>query len=150
MKLDKLNLFAAWVLLPHILAMGWVAFAGRMLLELAGADTHEQGIPGRLAGLLLVIGAVAVVQIMRGSLWPVGNPQGKGFRLGHGLLLAANVLAALLLCFEITRPLFTDHNTKVLASGFTDAFGYWVMSMWAISFSFIYQSALPQSLKTNS
>lgn len=150
MKLDKLNLFAAWVLLPHVLAMGWVAFAGRMMLELVGVDTHEQGVPGRLVGLLLVIGAVAVVRIMRGSLWPVGNPQGKGFRLGHGLLLAANVLAALLLCFEITRPLFTDHNMRVLASGFTDAFGYWVMSMWAIGFSFIYQSSLPQSVKTNS
>ena len=149
MKFDKLNLFAAWVLLPHILAMGWVAFAGRMLLELAGVSTHEEAIPGRLVGLLLVIGVVAVLQIMRGSLGPNGNPAGKGFQTGHRLLLAANVLAALLLCFEVTRPFFTDHNTIVLTGGFTDAFGYWVMAMWAISFSLIYQSALPQSVKAN-
>lgn len=150
MNFYKWNLFAAWTLLPQILAMGWVAFAGRMLLELAGVDTHEQGIPGRLVGFLLVIGAVAVIQIMRGSLWPLGKPQGNGFRLGHRLLLVANVLAALLWCFEVTLPFFTDHNLIVLLSGFTDAFGYWVMAMWAIGFSFIYQSVLPQSIKTNS
>jgi hypothetical protein len=30
-------------------------------------------------------------------------------------------------------------------NGFTDAFGYWVMALWVIGFSFLYQSSLPQS-----
>ncbi len=150
MKFYKWNLFATWVMLPQVLAMGWVAFAGRMLLELVGVDTQEQGIPGRLVGMLLMIGVVAVIQIMRGSLWPLAQAEGKGFALGARLMLVANVLAVLLWCFELTLPFFTDHNLIVLFSGFTDAFGYWVMAMWAISFSFIYQSALPQSVKTNS
>ncbi len=150
MNFYKLNLFAAWVLIPQILAMGWVAFAGRMLLELVGVSTAEEGIPGRLVGLLLMIGAVAVVQILRGSLWPQAKPDGNGFRFGYRLMVAANMLALSLFCFEVTRPFFTDFNLIHILSRFTDAFGYWVMAMWAISFSFIYQSALPQSVKTNS
>ncbi len=150
MKFDKWNLFAAWVLLPQILAMGWVAFAGRMLLELAGVDTYEEGIPGRLVGLLLVIGAVAVVQIMRGELLPVGKPGGNGYQWGYRLLLVANVLATLLFCFEVTRPYFTDYNLIHILSRFTEAFGYWVMAMWAIGFSLIYQSAQPLPAKKNS
>jgi len=150
MRFDKLNLFAAWVLIPQVLVMGWVAFAGRMLLELVGVDTFEEGIPGRLVGMLLMIGLVAVIQIMRGSLWPLGKPEGNGFQWGHRVVLTANVLALLLLSFEFTRPFFTDYNLIHIFSRFTDAFGYWVMAMWAIGFSFIYQSALPQSTKTQS
>ncbi len=150
MRFYKWNLFATWVLLPHVLAMGWIAFAGRMLLELAGVDTLEEGIPGRLVGMLLMIGLVASVQIMRGTLWPQANPAGKGFLLGYRLMQVANVLAVLLLAYELAEPFLTDRGLVVVLSKFTDAFGYWVMAMWAISFSFIYQSALPQSVKTNS
>lgn len=150
MRFYKWNLFATWVLLPQVLVMGWVAFAGRMLLELVGVDTVEHGIPGRLVGMLLMIGLVAVIQILRGTLWPLGLAQGKGFVTGYRLMMMANVLAALLYSFELTFPFFTDHNLIILFSGFTDAFGYWVMAMWAISFSLIYQSSLPQSVKTNS
>lgn len=150
MNFFKFNLFASWVLIPQILAMGWVAFAGRMLLELAGVSTHEEGIPGRLVGMLLMIGLIALIQHFRGSLWPLGQREGSGYRLGYRLLIAANILAGILLCFEMTKSFLTDHNQIVFFSGFTDAFGYWVMAMWAISFSFIFQSALPQSAKTQS
>ncbi|MFA6016161.1 MAG: hypothetical protein WC742_13955 [Gallionellaceae bacterium] len=146
----KLNIFAAWVLIPHVLAMGWVAFIGRMLLELAGVSTLEEGIPGRLVGLLFVIGAVTVINHVRGSLWPVGNPEGSGFVFGQRIILAANLLAFLLLSFELTKPLFTDLLLISVLAKFTDAFGYWVMAMWAIGLSFIYQSTLLKSVKTPS
>lgn len=150
MRYPNINIFAAWFFIVQTIAMGWVAAVGRILLELLGVNTFEGDIPGRLVGAILLFGAIYLVLHLRGSLWPQGKPEGSGFKLGHRLLLVANALAASLLCFEITRPFFADHNLIVLTSGFTDAFGYWVMAMWAIGFSFVYQSALPQSVKNNS
>lgn len=143
MKFSKLNLFAAWFFIPETLAMGWVAFAGRMLLELLGVNTEEEGIPGRLVGALLLLGVVSVVQVMRGSLAPVGNAAGQGYRFGHRLVLAANILAALLFIFPFTWYLLPNRDVVMVYAKFADAFGYWVMAMWGIGFSFIYQSGLP-------
>jgi hypothetical protein len=150
MNFYKVNLFATWVLLPHVVAMGWIAFVGRMALELAGVATQEAGIPGRVVGLIFVIGAVVLLQHYRGGLSPAGNPAGSGFHWGFRLLSAANLLALALFCFEFIKPSLTSYNLNLVLSGFTDAFGYWVLAMWAISFSLIYQSSLPQTLKTPS
>lgn len=150
MNFYKVNLFATWVLLPHVIAMGWIAFIGRMALELAGVTTHEADIPGRLVGLLFVLGAVVLLQHYRGGLSPAGNPAGSGFHWGFRLVFWANMLALTLFCFEFIKPLLSNYNLILVLSRFTDAFGYWVLAMWAISFSLIYQSSLPQSLKTPS
>lgn len=150
MNFYRANLFASWVLLPHVVAMGWIAAIGRMLLELAGASTAEGDIPGRLVGLLLVLGAVVLLQHYRGGLSPAGNPGGSGFHWGFRLIFWANMLALTLFIFEFIKPLLSNYNLILVLSRFTDAFGYWVLAMWAISFSLIYQSSLPQSLKTPS
>ncbi len=150
MNFYRANLFASWVLLPHVVAMGWIAAIGRMLLELAGASTSEGDIPGRLVGLLLVLGAVVLLQHYRGGLSPAGNPGGSGFHWGFRLIFWANMLALTLFIFEFIKPLLSNYNLILVLSRFTDAFGYWVLAMWAISFSLIYQSSLPQSLKTPS
>lgn len=143
MKFAKSNLFIAWFLIPETLAMGWVAFAGRMLLELLGVNTVEEGIPGRIVGALLLLGVVSVVQVMRGSLAPAGNAAGQGYRFGHRWVLAANILAALLFIFPFTWHLLPNRDVVMLYAKFADAFGYWVMAMWGIGISFIYQSGLP-------
>ncbi len=145
MNLYKVNVFMAWLLMLEVVAMGWIAFVGRMLLELLGVDTLEDGIPGRIVGLLLLFGVIISVQILRGSLPPEGKPEGNGFRWGHRLLLIANVLAAILFGFELVKHLMEDRALASVIAKFTDAFGYWVLAMWAIGFSFIYQSALPAS-----
>lgn len=143
MKFAKSNLFIAWFLIPETLAMGWVAFAGRMLLELFGVNTEEEGIPGRIVGALLLLGVVSVVLIMRGSLAPAGNAAGQGYGFGHRWVLAANVLAMLLFILPFIWHSLPNRDVAMVYAKFTDAFGYWVMAMWAIGFSFIYQSGLP-------
>lgn len=60
MKLPELNIFMAWFLIPQTLTMGWVAAVGRMLLELFGTVTQEEGVPGRIVGALLLLGVVLV------------------------------------------------------------------------------------------
>ncbi|ADL56049.1 hypothetical protein [Gallionella capsiferriformans] len=143
--LPRINLFIAWFLIPQTLGMGWVAFAGRMLLEVLGVNTHEGDIPGRLVGAVLIFGTVYLILHFRGSLPPEGNPTGKGFGFGQRLVLAANLLAALFVIFQFTQFLIESHDLRLVLNGFTDAFGYWVMALWVIGFSFLYQSSLPQS-----
>jgi len=143
MKFAKFNLFVAWFLIPETLAMGWVAFVGRMLRELLGVNTEEEGIPGRIVGALLLLGVLSAVQIMRGSLAPAGNAAGRGYGFGHRWVLAANVLATLLFIFPFIWHLLPNRDVVLVYARFADAFGYWVMAMWGIGFSFIYQSGLP-------
>ena len=148
MNFYSVNVFLAWLLMLEVLAMGWIAFVGRMLLELLGVNTHEGDIPGRLVGLVLLFGVLISIELLRGPLKPVGKLDGNGFNWGHRLVLTANVLAAILFCYEFIKPFMLDRTLVLLISNFTDAFGYWVLAMWAIGFSLIYQSALPVTAST--
>lgn len=143
MNFPRTNLFIAWFFIPETLAMGWVAYAGRMLLEVVGVSTGEEDMPGRIVGAMLLLGVLAVVRVMRGSLGPAGKPAGRGYQSGHRWVMAANILAALLFIFPFTWQLLPNRDVVMVFSKFADAFGYWVMAMWGIGFSFIYQSGLP-------
>jgi hypothetical protein len=143
MNFSKLNLFAAWFLIPETFVLGFVAFVGRMVLEVFGVSTAEGSVPGIIVGMLLMFAVVFSIQFLRGNLWPLGKPEGNGYRLGQRLLLAANVLAALVLAFRLGGHLVSNRDLVMVFDRFTDAFGYWVMAMWAIAFSFLYQSTLP-------
>ena len=100
MKYPNVNMFAVWFFMAQTLAMEWIAEAGRTLLALLGAPTLEGSVPGRLVGALLLLCVIYLVVHFRGVLPPQGKPQGSGFTIGHRLLLAGNVLAALLFIFQ--------------------------------------------------
>ena len=141
MKQSELNIFLAWFLIPQTLAMGWVAAVGRVLLELFGTDSQEEGIPGRIVGALLLLGAVFVIRRLLGGTLPiVGNPHGTGYRFGHRLILIGNILAAALFVFQFAWHWIPSAAVVMVLAQFTSAFGYWVMALWAIGFSFLYQS----------
>ena len=142
MNFSKLNIFFAWFLLPLTWVLGFVAFVGRMLLEILGVSTAEGSVPGILVGILLSFAGVFLIQHLRGNLWPMGNPAGNGYRLGQRLVLLANLLALLILAFQLGGHQIINHDLNMIADKFTDAFGYWVMAMWAIGFSLLYQSTL--------
>jgi hypothetical protein len=140
-KLANLNIFFAWFLIPQTLAMGWVASVGRVVLELFGIATQEEANPGRILGAIILICAVYVIRYLMGHALPiVGNQDGNGFRLGHCLILAANTLAATLFIFQLTWHSLPNSAVVLILASFTSAFGYWVMALWAVGFSFIYQS----------
>lgn len=141
MKLPNLNIFTAWLLIPQTLAMGWVAALGRLTLELFGTDTPEEGIPGRIVGALLLLGAVFVIRRLLGGTLPiVGNPDGNGYRFGHRLILTGNILAAALFVFQIAWHWIPSAAAVMVMAQLTSAFGYWVMALWMVGFSFLYQS----------
>jgi len=146
----RINLFAAWFLIPQTLAMGWVAAAGRIVLEVFGVVTQEEDIPGRVVGALLLFGVVFLLQHFRHGLPPEGKPEGNGFRAGHRLVLAANLLAAMLFIFPFAYQLIESRDALLVLSRFATAFGYIAVAGWAVGFSFIYQSALPnQSVRSD-
>lgn len=138
----KANLFMAWFFIPQTLAMGWVAAVGRIVLELLGVNTHEGDIPGRLVGALLLFGAVYAIFHFRRSLPPEGKPGGNGFKFGHKLVMTGNLFAALLFIYELTNSRIGNRDVLLVLGRFTEAFGYWVMALWVVGFSFLYQSSL--------
>ncbi len=147
--MGRINLFAAWFLIPQTLSMGWVAFIGRMVLEVLGVDTYEGDIPGRLVGAILLFGAVYLILHIRGSLPPEGKPEGKGYVFGHRLILAANLFSVMFIAFHFTHVMIESHNLRTILNSFTDAFGYWTMALWIVGFSFLYQSGLPTKETAN-
>jgi hypothetical protein len=51
-------------------------------------------------------------------------------------------LAALFI-FQLTWHWMPSPDVVMVLAQFTSAFGYWVMPLWAVGFSFIYQSTQP-------
>jgi hypothetical protein len=147
MAFPRLNIFLAWFFIPQTLAMGWIAWAGRTVLESFGVLTHEEGIPGRIVGALLLLGVIFAIRFqMRGNLPLVGNPKGNGYQVGHRLIMTANILAGALFVFQLAWHGLSNSGLIIVLASFTSAFGYWVMALWAIGFSLIYQSTLSQVL----
>ena len=144
MKYPNANIFAAWFLMLQTLAMGWVAAMGRLLLELLGVATTEGDIPGRLVGALLLLLIVFLVWYFMHGLPPHGKPEGNGFRAGHRVLLIGNILAGLLFVFHFFATSIDSYNTHLILNKFTTSFGYFSMGLFAVGFSLIYQSSLPQ------
>lgn len=147
MRYPNMNIFAAWFLMLQTLAMGWVAAMGRVLLELSGVATTEGDVPGRVVGALLLLLIVFLVWYFMRGLPPQGKPEGNGFKLGHRLLLAGNVLAGLLFVFHFFATDIDSYNAHLVLNKFTTSFGYFSMGLFAVGFSLVYQSSLPQEEK---
>jgi len=147
MKYPNLNVFAAWFFIPQTLAMGWVAAAGRALLEALGVATQEGSAPGRMVGALLLLLVIYLAHYFLRALPPQGRPEGNGYAFGHRLVLAGNMMAALLFVFQFFAAGIESYNAHLVLNKFTTAFGYIAMGCFAIGFSLIYQSALPQEEK---
>lgn len=147
MKYPNVNIFAAWFFLAHMVAAAWVAAAGNMVLELIGVETHEGFIPGLMIGVLLLLFVIYLVWYFMRALPPQGNPQGSGYRIGHRVVLAANLLALVLVVFQFFESGIADYNTHLVLDKFTTSFGYFAMGCFAVGFSLIYQSSLPQEEK---
>ncbi len=147
MKYPNVNIFAAWFFLLETLAMGWVASAGNLLLQMLGVPTQEGFIPGRIVGALLLLFVIYLVWHFMRALPPQGKPEGNGYKLGHRVVLAANILACLLFVFQLFESGIQGYNTHLVLEKFTTSFGYFAMGCFAVGFSLIYQSSLPQEEK---
>ncbi len=142
MKYPKINIFAAWFFMVDTLFMGWVAAAGENLLKLFGLQPVEGDVPSRIVGTLLLFATVFAVSHFRRRLPPEGTPGEKAYFFGHRLVLAGNLMALSLFCFQLFATTISDYNTHLVLNKFTTAFGYLCMGFFAVGFSFIYQSSM--------
>jgi uncharacterized oligopeptide transporter (OPT) family protein len=147
MKYPNLNVFVAWFLMMQTLAMGWVAASGNIMLQMLSVPTHEGDIPGRIVGALLLLLVIYLVWHFLHGLPPQGKEGGNGYKLGHRVILAGNIMAALLFVFHFFAGDIESYNTHLVLNTFTTSFGYFAMGCFAIGFSLIYQSSLPQEEK---
>jgi hypothetical protein len=148
MKYPNMNIAAAWFFLTQMVVAAWVAAAGNMLLEMLGVPTQEGFIPGRMVGALLLILIIYLIWHFMRALPPQGKPEGSGYKIGHRVVLAANVFACLLLAFQYFESGIAGYNTHLVLDEFATAFGYFAMGCFAVGFSLIYQSSLPQEEKS--
>ena len=141
----RLNIFLAWFFMPQTIVMGWIAAVGGSVLQVLGSPVTEGDIPSRLMGAVLLFAALYLVWHFRGgNLPPEGKPEGNGYRFGHKLVLAGNVMAACLFVYQFFEPSIDSHNLHLVLTKFTNAFGYLCMGFFAVGFSLLYQSSLPQ------
>lgn len=147
MKYPNLNTFAAWFFVPQTVGMAWVSGAGTLLLGALSVPAHEGDVPSRIVGALLLLLAVFMVWFFMRGLPPQGKAGGNGYVFGHKLLLAGNVLASCLFVFQFFEAGIDSHNMHLVLEKFTTAFGYLAMGCFAVGFSLIYQSAMPQEEK---
>ena len=144
MKYPNVNIFAAWFFMFQTLAMGWVAASGNMLLQALGVSSTEGDIPGRLVGALLLLLVIYLAWYFMRGLPPQGKPEGNGYKPGHQILLGGNILALCLFVFHFFASGIDSYNTHLVLNKFTTSFGYFAMGCFAVGFSLVYQSSLPQ------
>jgi hypothetical protein len=147
MKYPNLNIYFAWFLFFETMAMAWLAAAGNLVLQMLDVPTQVGFLPGRMIGALLLLFAIYLVWYFLRALPPQGKPEGSGYRMGHRVVLAANILASIVFVFQFFEWAITDHNTHLVLEKITTPFGYLAMAGFAIGFSLIYQSSLPQEEK---
>lgn len=140
MNLAALNLFVAWLLIPETVATRWVDGAGHLLLSLTGNDDLRHDAPARLLGAALLAVLVGAVWFWRGLPF-MGDPAGKGYRSGHRLVLAANVLAGSLFVYSFVFASFHSHALTLLMSVLALISGFASMALWAIGFSITFNSS---------
>lgn len=145
MRLKNLNIFFAWVLIAQTLLMDWGAFIGQKVLALMGHNLPVEAVAGRVIGFFVLCLICFVVSQFMKALPPNGNPEGKGYKAGHKLVLAANILAGFLFVFPLTFRLYLeDPNAIMILSKFAIAAGYIAVAGWAIGFARIYQSTIQE------
>jgi hypothetical protein len=148
MKYPNLNIYFAWFFVFETMAMAWIAAAGNLVLQMLGVSTQVGFIPGRMVGALLLLFAIYLVWYFLRALPLQGKPEGNGYSIGHRVLLAANILAGMVFVFQFFEAAITDNNTHLILEKITTPFGYLAMAGFAIGFSLIYQSTLPQEEKS--
>lgn len=146
----RINLFVAWYLVLQI-------FLNNVLAELGTAVLNVLGMPELLAarlgwavGALLLIAALLVVRVIFGELPPgAGKSGGKGYKLGHALVLGSSFFAigVYVLPFfihTIENPILSVFLAKVVVGMLYPALG-----MFGFGLSFLYQSAMPVAVNND-
>ena len=140
----KVNLFAAWFMVLQIFFSSVLAQVGAGLLGALGMPAPLDDQYGWLVGALILSSALFILRRVMGELPPgTGKLGGKGYKFGHGLVLASSVLAlgTYILPFFISG--IQNPGTLDAVSTLIIGLMYPALGLFGVGMSFIYQSALP-------
>lgn len=140
----KINLFVAWFMVLQIFFSSVLAQVGAGLLGALGMPAPLDDQYGWLVGALILSSALFILRRVMGELPPgTGKPGGKGYKFGHGLVLASSVLAlgTYILPFFISG--IQNPGTLDAVSTLIIGLMYPALGLLGVGMSFIYQSALP-------
>ena len=140
----KINLFVAWFMVLQIFFSSVLAQVGAGLLGALGMPEPLADQYGWLVGALILSSALFILRRVMGELPPgTGKPGGKGYKFGHGLVLASSVLAlgTYILPFFISG--IQNPGTLDAVSTLIIGLMYPALGLLGVGMSFIYQSALP-------
>lgn len=140
----RINLFVGWYLVLQIFLNNVLAEFGSGLLSMLGMPETMAAKLGWLVGGLFLVAVLLAVRVYFRELPPgVGKAEGRGYKLGHGLILGSSVFAlgVYVLPFfihGIENPVIATALAKLVIGMLYPALG-----MFGFGVSFIYQSALP-------
>ena len=145
----KINLFVGWFMTLQVFFSTVLAQLGTVLLGVLGMPAPLDDQFGWLLGALILLSVLFILRNVIGELPPgTGRPGGKGYKLGHGLVLASSLLAlgAYVLPFFISN--IQNPGTLEALSTFIVGLMYPALGLFGIGMSFIYQSTLPPVAQT--
>ena len=144
----KINLFVGWFMTLQVFFSMVLAQLGTGLLSVVGIAAQRDEQFGWLLGALILLSVLLILRNVAGELPPgTGKPGGKGYKLGHGLVLVSSVLTfgAYVLPFFISD--IQNPGTLQAVSTLIVGLMYPALGLFGIGLSFIYQSTLPSVAK---
>lgn len=140
----KINLFVAWFLMLQIPFLDMLVKAGTWLLQILGMPAPLLAQFGWLVGSLMLVSVLLIVRNAMSELPPgVGKREGKGYRIGHRMLLASSVLAFGVYVLPLILQGMQSEEVKVTISLFLTDFMYLALAVFGVGISLVYQSAQP-------
>ena len=139
-----INVFVAWFLIGQIFFRNVLNIVGAWLLSTLGMPAPLDEQFSWLVGALLLLAVLLILRNALGELPPgVGKREGKGYRLGHRVLLASSVLALGVYVLSIFESQIHSEFLLVTTVMFVMDFTYIAMALFGVGISLIYQSAQP-------
>lgn len=145
----RINLFVAWYLVLQIFLNNVLVEFGTGLLGMLGMPELLAERLGWLVGALFLIATLLIVRVYFKELPPgAGKSGGRGYKLGHGLVLGSSIFAVgvYVLPFfihDIQNQVLSIFLAKVVVGMLYPALG-----MFGFGLSFIYQSAMPAVIQS--
>ena len=140
----KINLFVGWYMTLQVFFSTILAQLGAVLLGLLGMSVPSARHYGGLVAALMLLAVLLILRNTVGELPPgTGKPGGKGYKLGHGLVLASSVLALGTYVLPFFISSIQNPGTVDALSTFSIGIMYPSLALFGIGLSFIYQSTLP-------
>lgn len=136
------NLFVAWFLAMQIFMSQVLAEVGTGVLFVLGVPLHEEF--GWLVGALFLAAILFIVRLVLGELpLGTGKPGGKGYELGHGMLLVSSLLAFCVYVLPVFTAGISSQGMLMLLSSLKVGFMIAALGLFGFGLSFVYQSAQP-------